>query len=456
MFMNSFKSSYKTMKLAYWLVVLTLALLPWAAMSNAIMLLAILVLSVIVMTIKNIKGATFVIIAIGICLPFLSGADDTTKEFIAVHFCWLNRALYISILTVFIFYLSGRKKTEKFLPILALQLISIGLVIDSLRFGISEAISALYTILAIPIMFYNCYKGRENWNDIFQMFTVLFIGMSIYAILDFFFKIGPYVPLHKGSIFYLNDFFRTGSLLGNSLCLTAFLMAYHVVLFINNYLTGKFNSWLVALSILVLLLTGSRTAFVVLIAVWFMFIVYLNRGANGHGRIVGVMLVVAITLACFVMLLFGDYVSMFFERFSEGSEHRESGLQTTINILSVYPLGLGYEGVGEMLELYSAEGWSGGMKTVDNVFLTFLITSGILSFLPFMFYFFVLLNAIFRSQRNHYYRIVVMLFIPYVLCGMSFNVNAFIQLNVLYFGVAGHMYRIIKNKTLYGLVNNHC
>ena len=443
------------MKLAYWLVGIVFVLLPWAVMVNAVPLLSMLVLALIVMAKKDKKGVSFVIIAIGLCLPFFSRIDDTTKLFFAIHFSWLNRAIYISAIFLFIIYLNKKKRPiDRFFPSSLLKLISVCFVIECLRFGFSEAISSLFILLTIPIMYYICYKGHEGWNDVFYMFTLFFICLSVYAILDFFFMIGPYVPLRKGFVFF-DEFFRTGSLLGNSLSFTAFLMAYHTILFIDTYLTGKFHYLLISASILITMLTGSRTAFLVLVAVWVMFIVYLNREIKGHGRIVGIMLIVALLLVGVVSFFWGEYITMYVDRFSEGSDHRASGFQTTINIFMTNPTGLGYVGIGDMLELYAGDGWSAGMKTVDNMFLTFIITSGIFFFIPFLFYFYIPLNALFRSRGNPNYRIVVMFFIPYVLCGMSFNVNSLIQLNILYFGIVGHMYRIIQNKQIYGLVNNN-
>ena len=454
--MSPFIQSYKSMKMAYWLVVLIFLLLPWAAMSNkALPLLLIIIPIIISMVYRRRKGATFVVMAIGLCIPFVARMDDATGTLFANYFKWLNRALYISIIISYFIYLSRKKyQWKKLLPGNALILISICLFVDGLRFGFGEGFNQIYTILTVPIMFYICYRGNEEWNDIFQMFSVFFFALAVYAILDFV-NMGPYEQLQMGTTLSIADLFRTGSLLENSLCFTAFLMAYHAVLLIDYYLTKSFSPWLVASSILITLFTGSRTAFIVLAAIWIMFILYLNRGLKGQGKIIAIMLFVAVVLVGVVLYFFGDYITMFFERFSEGSDHRESGFQTTMNIFSAHPLGLGYSGIGEVLELYAAEGWSGGMKTVDNIYLTMVITSGVFCMLPFLFYYFIPLNALTRSFRRRDYRIVVMLFIPYMLCGLSFNINSFIQINILYFGIAGHMYRIIQNRTIYGLVNNN-
>ena len=93
------------------------------------------------------------------------------------------------------------------------------------------------------------------------------------------------------------------------------------------------------------------------------------------------------------MCFWGDYVYMFLERFGEGSEHRASGFQTTWNIFRANPFGIGESGKEDAFLTFSAEGWSNGMATVDNVYLDFLITSGVLFFLPFLFYFFVPLHS---------------------------------------------------------------
>lgn len=440
--MNAFISSFNSMKLAYILVIVTFALLPWAIMTNGAPLLGVLLLFLFIMNKYNIKGSIFVVMAIALCLPFVPMMEDTAAVFFADKFKWLNRTIYISILLSFLFIINKKHKaSSKSISKKYLVLISFGMVINSLRFGVSEAISTLFVLLAVPIMFYISYRGRENWNDLYYMFTVFFFCLTIYAVIEFFFKVGPYMPLR---IFSYKDYFRVGSLLGNSLCLTGFLMAYHVMIFINYYITGKLSTWLILATAFIIMLTGSRTAFIVLVAIWFAFVAYLIRGLRGKGKIIGILLAISLLLAGIALLFFGDYVSSYYNRFSEGSEHRASGLQTTINILSSNPLGVGNSGTDKAFDMHSADGWSAGMRTVDNVYLNFFIKSGFLFIIPFLFYFFIPLNAYYHSFRNKHYRILVMLFIPYALCGLSFDINAFIQLNIVYFGIAGHLYRIIN------------
>lgn len=455
--MSPVVKSYRSMKLAYWLVGLTFLLLPWAAIrGKALPILMLFILLMLKMVYYREKGASFVVMAIALCIPFVARMDDSTGSLFANHFKWLNRAIYISILSIYLIFLSRKNFFNKrYIPIKALIVISICFFVDGFRFSFGEGFSQIYTILTVYIMFYISYRGKEDWIDIFQMFTIFFSCLAIYAVLDFL-QIGPYELLQQGALWSFSDFFRTGSLLGNSLLFTGFLTAYHTILFIDCFITKSFSPWLLTLSLLVILFTGSRTAFVVIAVIWFLFIVYLNRGLKSQGRVIGIMLFVVIILLGFVTYYLGDYLTMLTERFSEGSDHRASGIQTTMNIVSAHPLGLGYKGVGDVLELYAADGWSASMKTVDNIYLTLVITSGIFFIIPFLFYYYIPLKAFRQSFRNRNYRIAVMLFVPYLLCGLTFNINSFIQLNVLYFGMAGHIFRIIQRKSLYGLVNNNC
>lgn len=454
--MNLSVKQHDSMLLSYLFVVLTMALLPWAAMNNAIPLLIVLILFIVLLEINMVKGVSFVIMSMALCLPFIVRMDDSTKAFFASHFSWLNRALYVSIFLVLMILKQrvAKNKTKPDKIFKSFLFISVLVLLNSTRFGFDGIVSWLFKIICMPIFFWICYQGKEDWKDLFRMFTVFFIGMTIYEFFDFFLKAGPYMPLRSGTYDFL-ELYRAGSLLGNSLTLTGFLLGYHSFLLINYHLKGKLSPWLVMLSIITILMTGSRTAALVLMAEWLLFVVYLSHGSRERTRNISILFIVSIIVYVLIWISFRDYIEAFFERFAEGSEHRESGYYTTLNIFKAHPLGVGTEGTEDAFDSYAAEGWSGGMKTVDNTYLTFLITDGILCFIPFIFYFIIPFNAFFRSKRYRQYRIVIMFFIPYILCGMTFNVNAFIQLNILYFGLAGHLYRIINKEIINGPIYNH-
>lgn len=439
---------------AYVLVVSTLLLLPWRMMGSALPILALLFVSLVLLTITKAKGVSFLVMAIGVCLPVVIGMDDSTSVFFQSHFNWLIRTIYACSLSLLFLYLFTTKRvSKKLFPAQALVIISILVLLNAFRFG--ETVHWLFKVLTVPVMFYIGYKGKESWDEVFRLFTVIFFGIVIYAILDMFFKVGPYNELKEGITDVYEKMFRTGSLFVNSLCLTGFLVCYHTVLLINYHRTGKFSPLLVILSLFTLLLTGSRTSFVVVVVVWIMFVFYLNNGQRERSRTIGIMLLITVVLFLVLWILFKDYLILFFERFTERSEHRESSLQTTINILSANPFGVGYDALDDAFSSHASDGFVLAISTLDNTYLTFFATSGVFFFIPFLFYFFIPLNAFSCSRHSVNYRSVVMLFLPYILCGLTFNIEAFMQLNMVYFILAGHMYRIIQKETQYGLINNN-
>lgn len=452
--MNNIFSATKSIVPAGLFVILILIYLPWVTMNNPVLLLSFIAFIVCLMVAVGAKGSSLIIIAIGMCVPVVIGSDESTKVFFASHFNWLIRTLYFCLLAVFFYYvfINRKKCSYQNFPSNALVIISIIVLINALRFG--EVNTWAYKLLTVPVAFYIGYRGRETWDELVKVFNIVFIIMMVYAILDLFFQIGPYMPL-KETIPVYELALRTGGLFVNSLPLTGLLVCYHTILLIDYYRTGHFRSFFVVLSLFSLFLTGSRTSFVVIALVWILFIVYLNAGLKEKGKIVGIMLLVCIALFAVLWYTLQDYVVLFFDRFTEQSEHRLSGFQTTKNILNSNPFGVGYTGLENAFNKYAASGFIVELATLDNMYLTFLATNGLLFIIPFLFYLFIPLNAFSRSFHNRKYREIVMLFVPYILCGMTFNIEAFLQMNILYFTLAGHMYRIIQNEIQNGLINNN-
>lgn len=455
--MISFHSSYTSMKPAYWLVSLTFIVLPWLMMLNALPLLLFLFVAVVAMNIKDSKGVTFVILSMALCLPHMSYKDSVVSLFYTTHFAWLNRAVYLSIL-VSLFLFLGKKERDRNVEriIKVYRIISICLILLTLRFGIVEVFNWFWSILVVPVFFWLCNKDRTSWSDLYYMFTVFFIFIALYGFLDFFFQINPYGSLLSRAITLDDSFFvfkRAGGILGNPLLMVGFAIAYHVLLLVHYYRTGKFSLPLILLSLLVLIITGSRTAILSLLIVWFFYIVFLGQEGKAKMRPLFVMFIAGAIIYILGGTSLSSYMDFFFSRFGEGSEHREAGIQTAINILNANPWGVGYAGTEDAFFNYAAEGFVKGMQTVDNTYLTFLITDGYLFLFPFLFYYYIPLNALRHSMKDRGYKLVVMLLVPYVVCGFAFNITSFMQLNILYMCLAGHLYHIVNKKNKNGSFN---
>lgn len=456
--MNSFRSSYNTMKPAYLLVFVTLMLLPWVVLHNALPMLSLLAIAVILMIAKGSKGATFVIMAIALCIPHVSYKDSLTSLAFSTHFAWLNRTIYLCLLAsalILLFNNNGRKlnKTIKNLYLI----VSIAWILASLRFGVNEAVSCLWSFLVIPVFFWICQKDKVTWSDFYYMFTVIFLCVSFYALLEFLFQINPYssvlsrVSMFDDSLFAIR---RACGILGNPLLMTGFAMSYHTILLVNYQRTGQISIPLLLLSMIVLFATGSRTAVYTVFIVWLIFIVYIGRVGRVKTNPVLVMLIAGVMLYCVAEMAFPDYLDFFFSRFGEGSEHREAGLQTALNIWGANPWGVGRAGTEDAFLNFAADGFVTGMQTVDNAYLTFFITDGYLFFIPLLFYFFIPFYTLRLSFKNKQYKVAFVLLVPYLVCGLSFNINSFMQLNILYFGIAGHIYQIINKENLNGSLNH--
>lgn len=452
--MKTVIASYKSMRLAYLLVLLTLAFLPWLMVINPIPILLLLTTAVVFMAATRQKGLSFVIVAIAMCLPHMSGVDKLGPGMQMLHY-----VIYFNILVAFILtcvILSDSTPLSRTLG-KVLVLLSISILVVDLRFDLRDLQQWLYQIILCPMFFWVCYKSKESWDDIYYLFTLIFLFVSVYALMEFFLSKGPYVGISfDDDEIEFSLFPRARGILGNALIMCGMAVGYHTFLIINYFRSGKISIFLCVYSLFVMLTTGSRTALYVTGAVWLISLLYLNGHNGKKNKKIFAFLFAGLLLLFVADYFLHDFVELYFDRFSERSEHREAGIKTAMNIFNDNPLGVGRAGRDFALEKYAAPGFIVRLNTLDNMYLTLLVQEGVLCFIPFFFYFYITIHAFSLSKKNRAYRIIVLYFMAYALCGLSFNIEAFLQLSVIFFGIAGHMYRIVQNDKTYGSINHNC
>lgn len=440
------------MKYAYFGVILTLAALPVSVITNPLPLLVFLILYITWLTVYKKKGVSYILVAMAMCIAYTPGLDDGMSEYFGELFRWVYRAIYLGIIIVALCNLKIYQ-IKRYKPILGATII---VILFASFYGLEETKTYTFKLLTIPVFFYICYQERLTLDELAKILKILFIGVGGYALLDFLLALGPYMFVYQLSALYeMGDIHRANGILGNSLSLSAIASGYYAFLLIQYYLTKKTDYFALVFCLLVLLATGSRTSIVITLLLTLFFFVYLVRNISKMVSIAIPMALFFVILFGFVEMYFSEHVDTMFERFENGDEHRMSGFATTWNIFSSNPLGVGTAGMENALVRHAAAGFAAHLKTIDNFYLTTVAKYGVLSVIMILFFLIYPILATILSKHNVKYRTAAFWFIPWLLAGMSFGVDGYLPVTLLYFGTAGHLFRIVENTQKNGLVNNN-
>ena len=174
------------------------------------------------------KGAGFVIMCLSLCIPEIVGADLFT-DFISSRTVWIYRFIYL-LLILFAFkgYLKRLIK-PKIGYIFACSLV----LVISLFYGGDEFVSWLYRLLTISVFVYACRNDRMSFEEIFCCLTVIIVICGLYALVEYFFRVSPYLFIRETSNIFDDKFYRAAGLHGNSLILTGVVISYFALLLIK-------------------------------------------------------------------------------------------------------------------------------------------------------------------------------------------------------------------------------
>lgn len=422
--------------LAKMLIVLTFALLPFSIMYNK-SIYAVILISVLTggLLLKNRKGVSFVIISMCLCYPaaFKMGTD------VGDNYLVLEKALFIIplILSSFFYFVHiDRKKT----------IVAHLFVLFYLLFSIMQSdnlLQCLFRIVGTHVAFYIGYNDSLSKKDIFKLFTLSFIFVSIYAGLEYYMKICPYIEIYLSSHAYSNTLIpRAIGLMGNPLLLCCIAVFYQAIIFVNAYITGKFDYIAELMCLFVAIIVTSRTA---LFALSFLFILYIfvkRKMFTFKSFFIGTCFVFIIFL--FSDMYFFDVINNLIERFSTGDQtHRQSSIFTALNFLCNYPFGVGYSKFHYLLNNLAASGFEYGLVTLDNFICTQFAVFGI--FGPIMIGFYLYYNLkLLKSKTVCNENKIANIFIlsSFLLIGFSFDLEAYFHILMIYFLILGNIYRI--------------
>lgn len=443
----------QTLKWAYIGIIFTLLALPFAILVNPWYALSVIAPYIVWMILFNKKGVGFVIMCLSLCIPEIVGAD-MFEDFISSRTVWIYRFSYLLII---LFALKGYLK-RLIKPKTGFIVFCILILGISLFHGGDEMVSWLYRLLTISVFVYACRNDRMSFDEIFCCLTVVIVICGVYALVEYFFRISPYLFIRETSSIFDDKFYRAAGLHGNSLILTGIVISYFALLLIKLKLTGKTNILLLFYVLLVILTTGSRTGIVAIAAIIIAYLIYMLKTSKILKFLFPALLILFVSyfLADYY---FPEYLDQMFGRFEDGSGHRVSGFVSVFNICANNPFGVGFNGVSKAMDVYGKGDLIVGFGTLDNSFLTMIAAYGILSPIVFYIYFKDILGSFLKGRKNPNEKVVVFWMIPWILIGFSFTAIAYLNITLLYFGTMGYLRGFldesIKLQTINGNYNSY-
>lgn len=422
------------------LIVLTFALLPFSIMYNE-SIYAVILISVLTggLLFKNRKGFSFVIISMCLCYPaaFSSGTD------VGGNYLVLEKTLCIIplILSSF-FYFFHRNRKE--------NVVAYHFALFYLLYSIIQSdnlLQCLFRVVGTHIAFYIGYNDGLNKEDIFKLFTLSFIFVSIYAGLEYYMKICPYIGIYLSSNAYSNTLIpRAIGLMGNPLLLCCIAVFYQAIIFVNAYTTGKFDYLAELMCLFVAIIVTSRTTLFALVFLFILYIFVKRKKITLKSFLIGTCFVFIIFL--FADIYFFDVIDNLIERFSTGDQtHRQSSIFTALNFLYNYPFGVGYSKFRYLLNNFAASGFEYGLVTLDDFICTQFAVFGIFGVIMIGFYLSYNLKLLRNKNVSNENRIAnVFILSSFLLIGFSFDLEAYFHILMIYFLILGNIYRIAFTK----------
>lgn len=441
--MNSYLCSLHRLRFTALMVIVVLTCLPYAILVNNVYIILLLTCLTSVTIITKQSGSSFLIITIASCIPHLVGSDDVVQDFIAQHTKWAYRSVYVLLLLILIIkYKSINLTKYKHLLVYSLSL----LLLSSL-YGSSDLNHWLYKVLTITGFFFVCKSDDIKWRELYTLFSLFILMHCVYIIAEFILGISPYGYFQQFTSAYMSyGFNNANGIAGNSLFTVGMIAAYQTSILINYVKEGYFHKALFVLTCVTMLMCGSRTGIVLTSLSTLFFVFFVMSNIDKQVKVLASLLLLSLFAIIIASEFYNEEMKLIFGRFSEQSEHREAGYGTVLNIISNHPFGVGIGGMESALNKYATSGFLSWFKTIDNFYLTLIANYGLLSILPFLFFFYIPIRTYHLSKYNKNYRIVVLWMIPFAATGMSFNMDSSILLCLLFYGVCGYLCRIIENK----------
>lgn len=275
----------------------------------------------------------------------------------------------------------------------------------------------LYAVIYLSMMHFISSKDNMRTSSVFKYFDVMFICTGIYGILESFCGICPYEYDLNFAVF------RASGLLGHPLVLAIVTLLYQVMLYVRYIYTKNFNFLLYLFSILVAMITVSRTVYVVYVVLLLYFLIVTKYFVR-FKRIVAFIAVAALIVVG-VKYIFPDLYEGIVYRFVNGEAyHREAAFATVEKLFRDKPFGVGIWQIDNVIATqgYATWGFIVGFGTLDNFFLTQIAAYGYFSIVAFYFYF----QYYFHFLKNlQALKLLCFLFLIWVSISFSFDLESY-------------------------------
>lgn len=280
-----------------------------------------------------------------------------------------------------------------------------------------EFLSVLYAVIYLSMMHFISSKDNMRTSSVFKYFDVIFICTGIYGILESFCGICPYEYDLNFAVF------RASGLLGHPLVLAIITLLYQVMLYVRYIYTKNFNFLLYLFSILVAMITVSRTVYIVY-AVLLLYFLIVTKYFVRFKRIVA-LIAAATLIGAGVIYFFPDLYEGIVYRFVNGEAyHREAAFATVEKLIRDKPFGVGKWQIDNVIATqgYATWGFIEGFGTLDNFFLTQIAAYGYFSIVAFYFYF----QYYFHFLKNlQALKLLCFLFLIWVSISFSFDLESY-------------------------------
>lgn len=409
----------------------------------------------------NSKGFSVLLIALSLSYPYSVTSDiDILSELT----WWPVNIIRESIFLVFIvYYVISKYKCEKLKPKafgVMLIIFVLSVFYSAISYSSSQEYVGWLNIFAYTYLFFYVVQiDKIGLSEFFRLLDVIMICTSAYVILEYFFNYSPYQTVYD-SINFVDIIFRARGLLGHPLVLSSFILIYQATIYSRKLITNKKYYLLLSLSLVVGLLTASRTTLIVMILEFILFFII-----SGHYRDVRkfIWILISSSILVFSMIfLFQSQINDNLNRVENGnSDHRLAGYKSVFNLVQDYPFGVGEADLIRVIDIggYKAKGLIKGFETLDNFYLTQIGSYGLFSIIIFYFYYYFLIRAFKNRKKNMpAFKSILIVYIVWSLLGFSFNMEQYLCISILMYGIISVLLKELEsNKKIEGYngINNN-
>ena len=393
------------------------------------------------MVFKGKKGYTLVLISIALCIP--GGVDGNISQNISDKVWYLFTIERITIIIIFLYNYFILKKEIPYpnALFLAIMIVLIGYFYSLYNNASSEYINYINSVIYIHLFFIICFWERIKLKNALILIDIIFILTTLYALFEYLHIYCPYDNIYAQAIRYddiLKEIPRAKGLLGHPLVLSGITIIYQAVIVIRLFIFKRVNPFLLILCLVSTAITTSRTTVIVLIIIFLYY--YIN--SKMYSKIKQNVILLLIIFCSFALFsnIISPLLTNIIERFDDGADHRVAAFPSVLRLFLDNPLGVGSTQVTHRIIEYADFNLIRDF-TLDNFFLTQIASYGVLAILFFMYYFFYFYKSIkFRHSYPIFYKCTLLLFLIFALMGFSFDIEAYMQILLLYYGLTGYLF----------------